>query len=456
MRVEQVKIEQFKAIENFEFNFEGKHVLLIGENAIGKSTIMQFIRIALGDQTVIPPHAEGEGYVVANKNGEKFTFEVRFREGKPVVTIISQDGLKDKSKGYLSQICGAMDFNIDEFVKKSESVKGRKEQIEDFKKLLPADTQDQLRRFENHIKAIYEERHELNKDIKNLEAKIKLHRLYKMTPRLEHYKEVKLDELLKEKEEIRAKLNAKAKENRAYNEKLRKEHQESIDKEKSHVEHFNLTQKNISESYDCILLWIDNLEEKGYNGSDLYEWLKTVPTPKVNKVFSEDNITPLKLIEEMPDDSELKAIDEKIVNAQVINKDFTDAQELKKMMKDLETHNNESGEMTAKMESEQQCIQNTIKQMDSPVEGLFYDDDGLIYNGIPVHPASLSTSEIMTLGYKLKVSENPESPLFLEGLESMGHDKYTALIEFANANNVQIIGEQVMRDQKELKIELFK
>ena len=56
------------------------------------------------------------------------------------------------------------------------------------------------------------------------------------------------------------------------------------------------------------------------------------------------------------------------------------------------------GELTALIESSKQAINDTIKQMESPVNGLTYNEDTLVYNDVPVSINNLSSSEIIEFG----------------------------------------------------------
>ena len=90
-----------------------------------------------------------------------------------------------------------------------------------------------------------------------------------------------------------------------------------------------------------------------------------------------------------------------------------------------------------------------------PVDGLQFDDDMLIYKGIPVSEASLSTSEIMELGLLMKVAENKGlGILFLERGESLGAQRLKDIQAMAAKNNMQLIIEQVERG-KSLHIEIM-
>jgi len=83
--------------------------------------------------------------------------------------------------------------------------------------------------------------------------------------------------------------------------------------------------------------------------------------------------------------------------------------------------------------------------MSNPVPGLEFDDSQLLYNGIPVSPDSLSYSEIIELGVKMKIAENPDLPLFISNGESIGIQRLNDIKEIAKRSNLQIIMEQVER-----------
>ncbi len=80
----------------------------------------------------------------------------------------------------------------------------------------------------------------------------------------------------------------------------------------------------------------------------------------------------------------------------------------------------------------------------------------LTYKGIPVSPDSLSTSEIIELGVRLKMAENPElGILFLEHGESLGKERMKVILDICKKNNFQVILEEVRRGQEKLTIEII-
>jgi len=178
MKIQKVKIEDFKVLKNIEQQIDGKNLLLIGDNGVGKSSVMQFIEIALGRTDKVPPNAKGEGEVITNHLGEEYKFQVKFKDGKPVVTVTAPNGLKDNRKSAIAGIVGAIDFDINEFVNLSDSKAGRKKQVEIYKSLLGDEVVEELEKYEQNIIVNYESRTETNRKIKEAKGFLTTSDLY--------------------------------------------------------------------------------------------------------------------------------------------------------------------------------------------------------------------------------------------------------------------------------------
>lgn len=415
MKVETVTIKKFKVLEDFEQEINGNHILLLGDNGVGKSSFLQFIQIALGQQTNIPINDTGEGEVLINKNGSQYKFAVKFKDNKPVITVTSPDGLKDSRKGTIAGIVGALDFNIDEFVELSKSTAGKKKQVEIFKSFLPTEVIDELAKYEQNIKVSYSERTDLNRHIKEKEAIIKLNTTANFVGK--KFKKVDVNEIYAQLKSIQ--------EN---NEKV-------IKIESGLVERKNNEVSNLAK--------IENLKAEI---EELQKVNITINTGivKANEWLSKNS------------KQDISVFEEQIKNANSINKQYEESLKLKSDLDKLEIMKEESGELGAKIDSSKEAIANTIRDMDSPVKGLEFDDETLIYNGVPVSPDTLSTSEIMELGIRLKMAENPElGILFIERGESLGTERLKTIKEIADKEGWQIIMEQVERGTKKLHIEIM-
>jgi hypothetical protein len=416
MKIKKIKIKYFNGLSDIDEDVKGANLIICGENGVGKSRLMRFIEIALGRNNNIPPIAEGEGHVVADKDGNEYTFHVKFKDNKPVLTITTPDGLSDSRKGTIAGIVGAINFDIHEFVEDSKTEKGRKDQVEVFKKLLPKEIQDEVAKLEANVKYNYDLRTDVNRALKATQGKIELHPMHKPGVNLEDFKEI---DIAKEYD----KLNAANEHNtKVENVKTRVEDRASaiLDLAKEQLE-LNEKLKQIQDK----LVEYDTLQKAAK------EWLSQNP---------------------IIDSSELQST---IQTANQSNETFKQAQELIQLKKDAEIYKEQSGTATANIDSQRQAISDAIKDMSNPVPGLEFNDIGLVYNGFPVSPDSLSYSEIIELGVKMKMAENPELPLFISNGESIGTQRLNDIKEIAKKNNLQIIMEQVERGNDKLTIEVM-
>ena len=416
MKIIKIKIKDFKAIKNLDAEINGANIIICGENGVGKSSLMQFIEIALGKNTHIPPNAEGEGHVIADKDGNEYTFHVKFKDGKPILTITTPDGLSDSRKGSIAAIVGAINFEINEFVENSKTEKGRKEQVETFKKLLPPDIQSEIARLEANVKSNYDLRTDVNKALKATQGKIELHPLNKPGVYLDEYKEVNISEAY-------AKLNEAS----SHNTKL----EEVANRMKEREQSIIAVNRRIEDLKNQIAL----AEEEQ----------KSLQTKQIEAGKCLQNNKPVDVTE----------IQSQIDSANETNEKFKSAQELIQLLKDVDIYKEQSGTLTAGIESQRQTISDAIKDMSNPVPGLEFDDNGLLYNGIPVSPDSLSFSEIIELGVKMKIAENPDLPLFISNGESIGNKRLQDIKEIAERSGLQIIMEQVQRGNEKLTIEVM-
>lgn len=413
MKVQRVIINEFKKLKDIDVSLDGKNVFIKAENGVGKSTFMQFIEIALGSKTAVPPDAKGEGLVLIDKNGIDYELKVKFKDGKSIITVCGE-GLKDNSKSAIAQLVGKIDFDVEEFVKMSDTKKGQKEQVEAYRDMLDEETKIFLRKIENTIKASFDDRTELTADLKRQKAWIQESPLFG--------KDLDIEPL--DAAEIQLELEAANKRNSNVDKVL-----EGFDIRKAQ------TAKNEAE--------IEELKER--------------------IVFIEAQIYAAKTMDEqatawIPKNPkiDISAITAKFNTISEHNKKAEQAAEQKRKIAKLTKLEEEIGDLTVLVETGRQSLQDAIRDMNPIVEGLYFDDDQLLYNGVPVSSASLATSEIIELGFKLKMAQNPELGLIcLEHGESLGNDRLNHILAIAKKNNWQLIIEEVKRGEENLTFEFI-
>jgi energy-coupling factor transporter ATP-binding protein EcfA2 len=398
--VQEVKIKDFKILKNLEVEVKGNNLILYGDNGVGKSSFMQFIEIAFGKATNIPPNLMGEGEVIADKNGNEYLLQVKIKDGKSVVTVTGPEGLKDNRKSALSTLFGAIDFDIDEFVKMSDSESGRKKQVEIYKGLLPTEVIEEITKHQRKIKVDEDERTATGREVKKLKGAIESNKFY------EPGKTYTIVDIAGTQKEIEAANEANVKYDKVVN-GIADRNEKILDLEKQIKE------------------LMDKVEANKVEITAGQEWLS-----KTTRIDTEE-------------------LAKTLASAAQNNT-------LAVQLAELKENEDAYGEFTALIQSSREAIATAIRDMESPVEGLEFDEDQLIYNGIPVSLSTLSTSEIIQLGCKLKMAQNPEfGVLFIEHGESLGEARLKEIQDMAKENNWQIIMEQVQRGTGKLQIEIM-
>src|SRR3990167_1432398 len=407
-KVEKIRIKKFKVLEDFEHEFNGENYMIVGENGVGKTSLIQFLGIAFGDQKHIQPDCYGDGVVWIDKDGKNYVLKVKIDEGKSKITITYPDGKTLDSKGALHTLFGAVSFDPDEFAMLSKTKAGQKDQVLQYKKLLPVEFVSFLETEEKRIKDWESERTDLGREVTKLKGSVEKNPM--LGSNLNDMPSVDIAKVYEELK-VAQKHNetvARGQENMATREKEAQEKEKEID------------QLKIS------------LKEKRNNANEIANWL---------------NANPKKDVSEM---------EKQIAEATEINAKFDAAKALKSDMLKLEGQQNEYGEYTAKIEAGRQLIADAIRYEKLPIDGLGFDEDKLLWNGIPVNPESLSESEVMELGVRIKFAENPEfGILLLNRTESIGKTRWESILSMCKEKGWQVIAEKVERGTEKLTMELI-
>lgn len=407
------KCEHVPALNGVTFLPKGAHVYLIGENGVGKSTIIQLLNIATGNQKDIPTNWNDEVEVeYKNKAGETFWFSAKSVKGKPVITVRSANGMKDTSKGVLYSIVGKpLDYEIEEFVGWAETTPGRRKMLDEYKKLLPAEDIMIIENAKAKATLTYDERTKINQKIEMLKGFIK------------ESDDTDYNIQLIDVSGLEANIVTATKKN------------ELIASGKSKIE--GLQKENAAFEADkaALLEKITALDAKMIdNGNKIREgneWLKKNVEVDTAEMVSQ------------------------MANAGAHNAKCAEIQELVKKQHELKILQDESGELTVLYESTSAAIEDAIKELVGPIPDLSFNDDGLIYKGVPVTAQTLSTSEIMELGWLMRKALNPNCDvIFVENSNLLGQSRWDGLRKLAEENDLQIIYEVVERGQAELKIEI--
>lgn len=426
MKIQKVKISNFRNIEKLEKDLNGASILLIGENTVGKSNFIKAITGVLTDTFGESPLMKGkkDGFIeaIVGADGQNYVFEAKFKEGsdKVTLTVTGPDGLKSKAKSAIGAVGGEVEFDIFDFVEKSKTSKGRKEQVEIVKSFFPEEVKIELRKYENHVQSAYEDRAELNKKIKDKEGAISQMEITGDT--VKKYKEPLSVDAISAKIELADKHNQNVqKAQNALDTCVAHEKQlsERLEELQAEIEKVKGIQKTNDEKKVKVQDWLDDPKNAAIPKDALMEQLKSV---------NDHNI-----------------LHERVKNALKVQEEL-------KLLRD------ESEDLTVLIETQRQAISDTVKSMDDqmPILGLAFSEECLLYNGMPVDESTMSTSEIMMLGARLQMARNPNvEVIFLEHGESLGQAKFDELKKMCHDYNFQLILEQMERGVGELKIEFI-
>ncbi len=397
MKVESVIIRNFKGIQNESLSIKGHNVYVIGKNGAGKTSFNDAIfKILSGNKYPSKPTHQG------TRNGEieidlgKIIVKAKFNEKneKIIVSVENKEGAEYKSpRTMLDELVGVLDFDINEFLSSTP-----KKQVEFIKNIAGIDFSD----LDEEYKSKFDERTFVNRKVKDLEAKAGLFDKNKVTP---HDLSVKTKE-----------LNEKRKFNESYQDGWQqitdaKKRLETIQAEMAKLQR---EADELSESIQVGDAWLIAKENQPYN-------------------IASEEIEFEKLIEEN------KKIEENIRN-QKAYEDFKVALETQKQLNEA-------------LEAIEHSKRSAISEAKLPVPGLSFNDDTLLYNGLPLESAQINKAQQIIIGLQLNLALIGEVRIArFEG--SLIDDENMKQIEaWAVENDLQLFVEFVDRSEN-LKIEV--
>lgn len=413
MNIKRIELQNFKTIEKFESEFSGGVYLVTGENEIGKSTLLGAISTLLtGDRTsnlLQQGKEKGHAKIEVGEGENMYTVELKFTEKNPRgnLSITHANGMKSDNKSMLQTVFKYHDFDANEFVSWSKTSEGRKKQVELVKSILSKEDQERLVQIELDHKAAYDERKDVNSNVKAAASRL---RDYTDEERSKYSEKLDIVKLLEEKSSIDSKNNEI--------QSIQERHQERsklIESKKEELDALQFEINSLKETQEKAEKWIEsNLINPT---DDLVEKIASVQHH--NEKNSEINIS-----------NQAKEVHDGFVKKQ---------DELKTTLDSLQV------EKTS-----------IISGSELPIEGLTFTDDGLFLNGIPFAPGEVSTSQQMEVAAKLVIAKNPTVKVFrIAQGESLGSERLKAIIDFAKKNGYQGFIENMIRDQKELIVEEY-
>ena len=416
--ITKINLLNFKCIDQFSAEFTDGIYLVTGENEIGKSSLLDAILLLLtgqrGSNLLQRGKQSGQASMeYIHTDGNTYEIEVIFTQANPrgMFTIGTKGSpLKTNNITALQQLFGYTDFDVNEFIKWSETADGRRKQLKLARQLLPVEILTQVETLETRISNGTQMKTTAN--IYRQQANATLKNTQRFTP-------------------------------------------EDVEKYKNPIDTVEVLDK-VQKAKDSNRV-IDDLEKDIKDGAtdiakketEIKKLQKELDALNKTQVANEKKLKPLKRIDTTEMETQLST-------AQVHNETHTKVALFNQVVDQVASSEQKHAEIEKALKQLTDQRAKLIKDNPLPIAGLEFTDDGLKFNRLPVEPGVLSTSQEMELAAMLVIALNPTTKVFrISQGESLGTKRLQALIDFALKNGYQGFIEQVVRGQEEMQIDQY-
>lgn len=477
MFIKKIELLNFQVIKEFNADFEGNVYFITGDNELGKSTLLKAIGAMLtGNRDGVLRNGEEKGFakMVVGDDGEEYEVELRFTKANPRGTLsIKQKttGMRSDNVSMLQKIFGYQDFDAVEFSRWSETVEGRRKQIEVVKSLLPEKVRNRIAEIDKEVITVKDKRKDANAEVKtytticaNAEKQLK-------PGDVKTYAEKKDITALMEEQNENARLIEKAKTVR----QTRQQRIEQLAAIPERIKQAEATRKTDIKTIDDKLVAEEKevariiaeakarlakakesaKADKEAIEKDFKETLDIIGNDKAD--FERRKANADKWLEEYeknnPENLDTAEQLKKAEEHNRINALVVDYQTKKKAKEAAEKTARKYDDKLGELAKERETLIATSKL---PIAGLSFTDDGLELNGVPFVAGKVSDSQIMEVAAKLIIASNPTVKVFrIARGESLGEKRLQAIIDIAKANGFQGFIEEVKRGQTDLVVEEY-
>ncbi len=437
LRLLDAEMKNFKNIGYKKIDVNGRSMIIIGPNQAGKSSLIQGM-LSPVDAKYIPlePVLQGEenGYTEITiggiVDGRQQTYKVGLRfspeHKRGRLTLFDGDGAQIKSgaKNLLDSVIGDISFNIMDFIKLGvsptgkASVEGVKKQIEILKGLMPHEAVVELDTLDIERKKIYDERTDLNREVKYINEKIQKSGF--KTEDFEKYTETKST----------AEVNAKIEKSKKFN--------DAIDQSNKFV----LTYPDDLKELDLEIASLEKRLEKAKADKDALEKRKV----SVDEFLAKK---PRKINVEEIEKMELSEIEQHNLNVLSIK-------ELEKETTERNQKDSRANEITERIKAIDEQKKSIFSNAKMPVKGLSFDDDNVLFRGLPLSDGNIPTSQLIGIGLKIGMALNPNLRLLvIRDGSLLDNETMNFILSTCEKSGYQVIIEQVRHEGGDLEIKFI-
>ena len=443
MRLQKIKITNYKNIKSLEKDLNGNIYVVKGDNEVGKTTFAKSFQklIAKTDKadkpvTVGETHGTIEG-IFTDAEGKKYTVILDFTDEKETIRMITPEGISTSKVGDIRNMFAYTNIDFEEFISWSNTADGKRKQREIVLGLLSEKDLEEFRNLEKIEKTNYDKRTVVNNNLqahKNLASQV--------VTDDEKLLIKEYDENLKEIEKLQhCEVNLKE--------------LEHLETELTRLENHATTlkenyERRIQEKKDAIIKLNAEIVEYGVDRDDALKTNATAISSIKDHIGEIESILP----EGKPD--EMRA------EAEVNKTKYADIPTFKARIVASQQNTNqitgltqESSEFTLNINSIRDNKKKIIAEANLGIDGLDIGEDEILLKGLPFTKEQLSTSQIITTVFKIMASLNKQTPIFHLGrAESLGKTKLDEILKIANDNEYQVFIDKVASGEK-LEIELY-
>lgn len=440
--IRKVTIHNIMGVKDIELNLEGHHLFLIGgRNGQGKTSAIRALIMALcGRNGCKFPNeplksGEDEGWVRVEMDGDKDIFqnqlivERRFerRENgtlREKLRIIGDNGFEAPSpQKLLNDLYRTRGIDPISFLEMKPE-----DQAKELQRVVGIDTSD----LERKRDAAYSQRTDVNKTVRNYEARLQTMSRHEDVPP----GEVSVVALMNERKKA---------------EQVNRERDAVIRRSNKAAEESELLAEKKQE---CL----SNASDLKDRIRDLQEQIKKAELEIVQEehqasVYSEQSVECAKrsreiLDTELVDEIDLEPIDEQIRNAETVNRKVRENQQVAELEKELAVARSESAKLTDRIDEIDAERRRMIEEADWPIESLRFEDGKVFYRGVVL--SDCSTAEQVTISTIMSMKMNPKVRLLtIQRGESMDDETLSVIEEIAKNHDYQLLIERVTRNEDE-------
>lgn len=460
LKIISAELKNFQSLEHKLVEIQGRSIVVIGKNGGSKSALLRAIQSPLNSK-IIPQKAikQGEksayvklkikGIVPGDSEEKEFEYRIDFdsKNQKGKITVKDEDGNEVRTRGIQKDIIGDVSFDVDEFIRLgmtnsgSKSQAGVREQVEILRQFLSKEEKTTLNALDLEYKERYEQRTDVNKEIKSLEVKLKDFSSFSEED-IKRYAEDRSEELKKAQEEMGniSELAVKYEKAKAYKAQLEKEmgSQELNLKEFPLIKSFKEEMKK--SGIDFRIASSELLDIVDEINSYQEELEKTEVAFEKNKEMLEKTNKWLETNEE-PKAEELK---KKLEELNTHQEKFKEVDQFHKMYKEKEAKEKESEKISKRLKAILEEKKQVFEDSTMPVKGLSFDEDGVYYKGLPFDGDHHPSSHIIAVGVKLAMAMNPNLRcVFIKDGSLFDKNTFAGVLKFIEKEGYQLFIEMV-------------